>query len=40
MEEFTFNALFNYQVGGHAYDFAYAALMDNDYLVLITTRRY
>ena len=29
---FTFNALFNYQFGGHAYDFAYAALMDNDFL--------
>jgi len=29
---FTFNALFNYQFGGHAYDFAYAALMDNDNL--------
>ena len=29
---FTLNALFNYQVGGHSYDFAYAALMDNDLL--------
>lgn len=29
---FSFNALFNYQFGGHAYDFAYANLMDNDLL--------
>lgn len=29
---FSFNALFNYQIGGHSYDFAYAALMDNDLL--------
>jgi hypothetical protein len=30
--DFSFTAQFNYQVGGYAYDFSYAQLMDNDFL--------
>ena len=30
--DFSLTAQFNYQVGGYAYDFSYAQLMDNDFL--------